>query len=101
MTPHPASPHRALSPSGGEDKGEGGDVARTRRARWWIIAVPALLYFFSYFHRIAPVVVAQDLMRAFEVTAAALGFTPSGHIDNLPQGTRELLFYKRIAPRGA
>ena len=23
----------------------------------------------------------------------ALGFTPSGHVDNLPQGTRELLFY--------
>src|SRR3954470_20100048 len=27
---------------------------------------------------------------------AALGFTPSGYIDNLPQGYRELLFYKRI-----
>jgi GNAT superfamily N-acetyltransferase len=25
-----------------------------------------------------------------------LGFTPSGHIDNLPQGYRELLFYKRL-----
>lgn len=25
-----------------------------------------------------------------------LGFTPSGHIDNLPQGYRELLFYKRV-----
>jgi len=31
----------------------------------------------------------------------ALGFTPSGHIDNLPQGVRELLFYKRVPPRGA
>jgi ribosomal protein S18 acetylase RimI-like enzyme len=31
----------------------------------------------------------------------ALGFAPSGHIDNLPQGTRELLFYRRIPPRGA
>ena len=30
----------------------------------------------------------------------ALGFTPSGHIDNLPQGARELLFYKRVPPRG-
>jgi len=49
------------------------ELARTRRARWWIIAVPALLYFFSYFHRIAPVVVAGDLMRAFAVSAAALG----------------------------
>ena len=29
----------------------------------------------------------------------ALGFSPSGHIDNLPQGSRELLFYKRIPPR--
>jgi GNAT superfamily N-acetyltransferase len=31
----------------------------------------------------------------------ALGFAPSGHIDNLPQGVRELLFYKRVPPRGA
>ena len=30
-----------------------------------------------------------------------LGFQPSGHIDNLPQGTRELLFYRRIPPRAA
>ncbi len=27
---------------------------------------------------------------------AALGFVPSGHIDHLPQGYRELLFYKRL-----
>jgi GNAT superfamily N-acetyltransferase len=26
----------------------------------------------------------------------ALGFAPSGHIDNLPQGYRELLFFKRL-----
>src|SRR5262249_47266923 len=32
---------------------------------------------------------------------AALGFPPSGHIDNLPQGSRELIFYRRIPPRGA
>lgn len=29
---------------------------------------------------------------------AALGFAPSGYIDNLPQGYRELLFYKRLSP---
>jgi L-amino acid N-acyltransferase YncA len=29
----------------------------------------------------------------------ALGFAPSGDIDNLPQGYRELLFYKRLPPR--
>lgn len=28
----------------------------------------------------------------------ALGFRASGHIDNLPQGKRELLFFKRIPP---
>ena len=28
----------------------------------------------------------------------ALGFGPSGYIDNLPQGYRELLFYKRLQP---
>jgi GNAT superfamily N-acetyltransferase len=28
----------------------------------------------------------------------ALGFAPSGHVDNLPQGYRELLFYKRLTP---
>ncbi|MBI4635335.1 MAG: GNAT family N-acetyltransferase [Candidatus Rokubacteria bacterium] len=28
----------------------------------------------------------------------ALGFAPSGHIENLPQGHRELLFYKRLRP---
>jgi sugar phosphate permease len=44
-----------------------------RSARRLMIAVPALLYFFSYFHRVAPAVVAADLMRAFAVTAAALG----------------------------
>jgi GNAT superfamily N-acetyltransferase len=27
---------------------------------------------------------------------SALGFAPSGHIDNLPQGYRELFFYKRL-----
>ncbi len=26
----------------------------------------------------------------------ALGFVPSGYVDNLPQGYRELLFYKRL-----
>ena len=44
-----------------------------RRARWTILLVPALLYFLSYFHRVAPVVVAGDLMAAFAVSAAALG----------------------------
>jgi sugar phosphate permease len=43
------------------------------RARWAILIVPALLYFLSYFHRVAPAVVAGDLMAAFAVSAASLG----------------------------
>ena len=42
------------------------------RARLVVVAVPATLYFFSYFHRVAPAVVAADLMRAFGITAASL-----------------------------
>jgi len=42
-------------------------------ARWSILLVPAILYFFSYLHRVAPVVVAGDLMAAFAVSAATLG----------------------------
>jgi MFS family permease len=41
--------------------------------RWGVLVVPALLYFFSYLHRVAPVVVAADLMAAFAVSAATLG----------------------------
>jgi sugar phosphate permease len=41
--------------------------------RWGVLVVPALLYFLSYFHRVAPVVVAGDLMAAFAVSAATLG----------------------------
>jgi sugar phosphate permease len=42
------------------------------RARLVVVVVPAALYFFSYFHRVAPAVVAADLMRAFGITAASL-----------------------------
>jgi len=29
----------------------------------------------------------------------ALGFVPSGHVDNLPRGKRELIFFKSIPPK--
>ena len=48
-------------------------LRRVRRIRWLIVLVPAAIYFFSYFHRIAPAVVVADLMRAFSINAAALG----------------------------
>src|SRR5437016_10791538 len=38
-----------------------------------MLLVPASLYVFSWVHRVAPGVVAADLMRAFSITAAALG----------------------------
>src|SRR2546430_17725599 len=38
-----------------------------------MLLVPASLYLFSWVHRVAPAVVAADLMRAFSITAAALG----------------------------
>jgi sugar phosphate permease len=44
-----------------------------RTARWMMLLVPASLYVFSWIHRVAPAVVAADLMRAFSITAAALG----------------------------
>ena len=43
------------------------------RTRWGVLVVPALLYFLSYFHRVAPVAVAGDLMAALAVSAATLG----------------------------
>ena len=44
-----------------------------RRARIVMLAVPATLYFVSNFHRVAPAVVAADLMRAFAIGATSLG----------------------------
>jgi len=44
-----------------------------RRWRWAIFLVPASIYLFSYFHRVAPAVVATDLMRAFSIGGSTLG----------------------------
>jgi hypothetical protein len=42
-------------------------------ARAAALVVPATIYFLSNFHRVAPAVVAADLMQAFSITAASLG----------------------------
>jgi fucose permease len=42
-------------------------------ARAAVLVVPATIYFLSNFHRVAPAVVAADLMQAFSITAASLG----------------------------
>jgi MFS family permease len=68
--------------------------------------VPAVLYFLSYFHRVAPVVVAEDLMAAFAVTAATLGALSSIYpycfaIMALPGGSlADLLGPRRILALG-
>lgn len=49
------------------------DARRLRTGRWLVLAVPASIYVVSYFHRVAPAVVAADLMRTFAITARALG----------------------------
>ncbi len=43
--------------------------------------------------------VAEETNAAGIRMHTALGFVPSGHIDNLPQGYRQLLFYKRLRPQ--
>jgi sugar phosphate permease len=48
-------------------------VSAVHSTRWLILGVPAALYFVSYFHRVAPAVVATDLMRAFSIPATTLG----------------------------
>lgn len=46
---------------------------RLRRWQWATAAAFAAVYFWSYFHRVAPAVVARDLMAAFRTTGAELG----------------------------
>ncbi len=46
---------------------------RFLRLRWGIFAILIAAYMTVYFHRMAPGVVAADLMRAFETSGAALG----------------------------
>lgn len=47
--------------------------ARFALARWSIFAILILAYMLVFFHRMAPAVVAEDLMRTFGITGVALG----------------------------
>jgi len=49
------------------------DRSRFALARWSIFAILILAYMLVFFHRMAPAVVAADLMRAFGTSGAALG----------------------------
>ena len=46
---------------------------RFERLRWSIYAILIVAYMTVYFHRMAPAVVAGDLMQAFQTSGAALG----------------------------
>jgi sugar phosphate permease len=46
---------------------------RFERLRWSIFAILIAAYMTVYFHRMAPAVVAADLMQAFQTSGAALG----------------------------
>ena len=46
---------------------------RFERLRWSIYAILIAAYMTVYFHRMAPAVVASDLMQAFQTSGAALG----------------------------
>jgi sugar phosphate permease len=55
-------------------------VARYRRARWGVWGVAAAVFFVSYFHRVAPAVVAKSLMAEFQTTGAVLGVLAAGYL---------------------
>jgi sugar phosphate permease len=45
--------------------------------RWMVFSVISIVYFFVYFHRVAPSVIVPDLLKAFDTQAAALGLMSS------------------------
>ena len=54
-------------------------LQETLRYRWLILLILSLQYLFGYFHRVAPAVVAQDLISAFSISATSLGVLASGY----------------------
>ena len=45
--------------------------------RWMVFLIISVIYFFVYFHRVSTSVIAQDILKAFNVNATALGFMSS------------------------
>ena len=45
--------------------------------RWLVFFIISVIYFFVYFHRVSTSVIAQDILKAFNVNATALGFMSS------------------------
>lgn len=49
----------------------------TEPHRWFVFGTMASVYFFVYFHRVAPSVIVPDLMREFQAHATELGIMAS------------------------
>ncbi|MBO8179014.1 MAG: MFS transporter [Archaeoglobus sp.] len=58
------------------------------RYRWVVFGVMALIYFFVYFHRTSPAVLATTLMGEFAVTALAVGVLSSAYF--YPYGVMQI-----------
>ena len=73
---------------------------KTLKYRWVIFWVLAVQYLIVYLHRIAPAVVAPELMKAFNISGAALGVLASAYfysytIMQIPVG----IFSDSLGPR--
>ncbi|MCX7966234.1 MAG: MFS transporter [Syntrophorhabdaceae bacterium] len=54
-------------------------MSKTLRYRWFIFWTLAIQYLLVYFHRVAPAVVASDLIKCFQVSGASLGLLASAY----------------------
>lgn len=54
-------------------------AAKTLSYRWVCLATLWLVYFFVYFDRVAPAVVAPELMKTFGISAASLGLLSAAY----------------------
>lgn len=52
---------------------------KTLSYRWVVLATLWLVYFFVYFDRVAPAVVAPELMKAFNISASSLGLLSAAY----------------------
>ncbi|MGH9391865.1 MAG: MFS transporter, partial [Vicinamibacteria bacterium] len=48
-------------------------MERKSRLRFAVFALAGTAFFLSFFHRVAPAALSQDLMREFRLSSAALG----------------------------
>src|ERR1035437_3933736 len=68
------------------EKGHSAEQARRMLAyRWVCYGILVLTYIFVYFDRVAPAVVAPELMKEFGLTATGLGILSSMYFIHMPR----------------